>query len=162
MEEVRGRRPRGGGQEGEEVGGGTRMWWSPGGGGAHQEVETSRRWWSPGEGGHQEVEEVRGRRPGGGGHQEVETTRWRSGGPQQHHTHLQLGDHVLLRVVRDALVGEQPSCQVLLVVALEHVLLLHEAEEDHGLVQDGLHLLLRQLHTERQEVSDLQQDGTGQ
>lgn len=62
-------------------------------------------------------------------------------------THLQLGDHVLLGVVRDALVGEQPSGQVLLVVALKHVLLLHEAEEDHGLVQDGLHLLLRQLHT---------------
>lgn len=62
-------------------------------------------------------------------------------------THFKLGDHVLLRIVRDTLVGEEPSGQVLFVVALKDVLLLHEAEEDHGLVQDGLHLLLRQLHT---------------
>lgn len=59
--------------------------------------------------------------------------------------HLKLWDHVLLRVIRDTLVGEQPPCKVLLIVPLEHVLLLHEAEQHHGLVQYGLHLLLGQL-----------------
>ena len=59
--------------------------------------------------------------------------------------YLELGDHVLLRVVGDALVSEQPAGEVLLVVPLKHVLLLHEPEQHHGLVQDGLHLLLRKL-----------------
>lgn len=59
--------------------------------------------------------------------------------------HLKFWDHVLFRVVRDALVSEQPASQVLLVVPLKHVLLLHEAEEHHGLVQYRLHFLLCQL-----------------
>lgn len=34
---------------------------------------------------------------------------------------------------------------MLLVVALKHVLVLHEPEQHHGLVKDRLHLLFRQL-----------------
>lgn len=69
-----------------------------------------------------------------------------------HHTpaHLELWDHVLLRVIRDALVGEQSAGQVLLVVPLKHILFLHEAEQHHGLVQYRLHFLLCQLAKTKQ------------
>lgn len=79
MEEVRGRRPRGGGQEGEEVEGAgghqdvvtrgvvvlTRRW-RPAGGGGHQEKVVTRRWMRSG-GGDQEVVVTRRWRPLGGG-----------------------------------------------------------------------------------------------
>ena len=57
---------------------------------------------------------------------------------------LQLADHVLLRVVREALVEQEALGQVLLVVALEDVLLLQVAEEDHGLVEQLVDLGLGQ------------------
>lgn len=59
--------------------------------------------------------------------------------------YLELGDHVLLGVVRHALVAEQPAPQMLLVVPFKDILLLHESEQHHGLVKDRLHLLLCQL-----------------
>ena len=55
--------------------------------------------------------------------------------------YLELRNHVLLRVVRDTLVAEEPATQMLLVVPFKHILLLHEAEQHHGLVEDRLHLL---------------------
>lgn len=66
--------------------------------------------------------------------------------------HLELRDHVLLRVIRDALVGEQPAGQMLLVVPLKHIFFLHEAEQHHGLVQYRLHFLLCQLNEKHNDT----------
>lgn len=71
--------------------------------------------------------------------------------------HLELGDHVLLRVIRDTLVGEQSAGQVLLVVPLKHILFLHEAEQHHGLVQYRLHLLFCQL---AEQTNNINNNGT--
>ena len=49
--------------------------------------------------------------------------------------------HILLAVVANRLVEEQPFGQMVLVVAFEDVLLLQEAKQDHRLVKDALNLL---------------------
>lgn len=59
--------------------------------------------------------------------------------------YLELRDHVLLGVIWDTLVAEQPAAQMLLVVPFKHIFLLHKPEQHHGLVKDRLHLLFCQL-----------------
>jgi hypothetical protein len=51
---------------------------------------------------------------------------------------LELGDHALFCIVRDAPAGEEPLAEVVLVVALEKVLVCQESEEDYGLVKNVL------------------------
>ena len=56
-------------------------------------------------------------------------------------TDFQFRYHILLAVVANRLVEEQPFGQMVLVVAFEDVLLLQEAKQDHRLVKDALNLL---------------------
>jgi hypothetical protein len=68
-------------------------------------------------------------------------------------TYFEFRDHVLLGIIRHALVEEETLGEMLLVVALEDVLLLEETEEDKTLVEDHLNLLLRHLHSTTQQQS---------
>lgn len=70
--------------------------------------------------------------------------------------YLELRDHVLLWIVWDTLVAEQPAAQMLLVVPFKHILLLHEPEQHHRFVKDWLHLLFCQLI---KETRDKKQQG---
>ena len=67
-------------------------------------------------------------------------------------TCLELGDHVLLRIVGHRLVQQQSFGQVLLVVTLKDVFLLQEPEQHHGLVKDVFDFSFRHLRKEEAKV----------
>lgn len=58
---------------------------------------------------------------------------------------LQLGDHILFGVVRNAFVSEQATSEMLLVVSFKHIFFLKEAEQDHRLIEHHFNFLFRKL-----------------
>mmetsp|Transcript_92680 Transcript_92680/g.299819 ORF Transcript_92680/g.299819 Transcript_92680/m.299819 type:complete len:276 (-) Transcript_92680:625-1452(-) len=76
---------------------------------------------------------------------------------------LQLRNHALLRLVTGAAARQQTPRQVLLVVALEDILVLEEAEDGHHLLQAriDLHVARHALQTPAEHVVDEEREVLG-